>query len=113
MCVRRLHLCGRFLSQIFNSSHCTGLWVASNLGVCLSRDGGKMFRLSRTHLSKWLLVLAVAEFGAILLSFYAGLYFSWVEFGWKLEETVDALPSALFYAVVLQTTVFALGATLP
>ena len=69
-----------------------------------------MFRMPRTHLSNWLLLVAVAEFGAILLSFYAGLYFSWVKFGWKLEEIVDALPSALFYAVVLQTTVFALGA---
>ena len=69
-----------------------------------------MFRLSRTHLSKWLLALALAEFGAILLSFYAGLFFSWVEFGWGVGEIMDALPSALLYTVILQTTIFALGA---
>ncbi len=69
-----------------------------------------MFRLARIHLSKWLLMLAVAEFVAIFFSFYVGLFFSWVEFDWRANEIAGALPSALFYAVVLQTTIFALGA---
>lgn len=68
-----------------------------------------MFRLARIHLSKWLLMLAIAEFAAIFFSFYVGLFFSWVEFGWRVGEIVGALPSALFYAAVLQTTIFALG----
>ncbi len=69
-----------------------------------------MLRLYKIHLAKWLLFLGVVEFTVILLSFYIGLSISWVEFAWGGQEFIAALPGALFYAVILQAAVFALGA---
>ena len=69
-----------------------------------------MLRLYKIHLSKWLLILCAVESAVILFSFYLGLSFSWVDFVWGGQEIISALPGALFYAIVLQAAIFALGA---
>lgn len=62
------------------------------------------------HLAKWLLILGVVESAVILFSFYVGLSVSWVDFAWGGQEIIAALPGAVFYTVILQAAVFALGA---
>ncbi len=68
-----------------------------------------MLRMFKMHVPKSLLILAGIEGGVFVVSFYVGLYFSWVEFGGTVGEVIEALPNASLYSSVLLLTVFSMG----
>ncbi len=68
-----------------------------------------MLRFYKMHLTKWLLILAGIESAILFISFYIGLYFSWVGFKGTTQEILEYLPDAFIYCALIFTTFFCLG----
>jgi sugar transferase (PEP-CTERM system associated) len=54
-------------------------------------------------------LLALAETSAILVSFYVGLYLSWVDFYLSLSQIIEYLPKAILYVFIVVGSMFAFG----